>query len=49
MANPRISMRKIKDVLRLRYEAGLSYRQIARARVRSCLHTAMRFINHRQR
>ena len=29
MANPRISMRKIKDVLRLRYEAGLSYRQIA--------------------
>jgi transposase len=29
MANPRISMRKIKDVLRLRYTAGLSYRQIA--------------------
>jgi transposase len=29
MANPRISMRKIKDVLRLRQTAGLSYRQIA--------------------
>src|SRR5262245_9894301 len=29
MANPRISMRKIKDVLRLRHTAGLSYRQIA--------------------
>ena len=29
MANPRISMRKIKDVLRLWDTAGLSYRQIA--------------------
>ena len=29
MANPRISMRKIKEVLRLRHTAGLSYRQIA--------------------
>lgn len=29
MANPRISMRKIKDVLRLRHTSGLSYRQIA--------------------
>ncbi len=29
MANPRISMRKIKDVLRLHYTAGLMTRQIA--------------------
>jgi transposase len=29
MANPRISLRKLKDVLRLRHTAGLSYRQIA--------------------
>ena len=29
MTNPRISMRKIKDVLRLWHTAGLSYRQIA--------------------
>lgn len=29
MANPRISMRKIKDVLRLHYTAELTNRQIA--------------------
>jgi len=29
MANPRISMRKIKDVLRLRHTAELTHRQIA--------------------
>jgi len=29
MANPRISMRKLIEVLRLRHTAGLSYRQIA--------------------
>jgi transposase len=29
MANPRISMRKLTEVLRLRHTAGLSYRQIA--------------------
>lgn len=31
MATPRISMREIKDVLRLKYAAGLSQRQIARS------------------
>ena len=29
MPTPRISMRKIRDVLRLRWQSGLSYRQIA--------------------
>lgn len=31
MAKKRLSMRKIKDILRLRHEAGLSYRGIAQA------------------
>ncbi|HDD53390.1 MAG TPA: hypothetical protein ENF32_04915 [Thermosulfidibacter takaii] len=31
MANRRLSMRKIKEVLRLKYEAGLSNRAIARS------------------
>ena len=31
MAKQRLSMRKIKDILRLRYEAKLSYRGIAQA------------------
>src|SRR5215510_8196391 len=31
MSAPTISMRKLKDLLRLKYEAGLSQRQIARA------------------
>ena len=31
MPAPPISMRNIKDVLRLKFEAGLSHRQIARA------------------
>ena len=31
MANRRLSMRKIKEVLRLKYEAGLSSRAIAKA------------------
>ena len=31
MSAPPISMRKLKDLLRLKYEAGLSQRQIARA------------------
>src|SRR5262245_1327771 len=31
MATPRISMRKIKDVLRLKHAAGFSQRQIARS------------------
>ena len=29
VANKRLTMRKIKDILRLRYEAKLSYRDIA--------------------
>ena len=29
MAQPRISMRKIKEILRLKYELGLSDRQVA--------------------
>lgn len=33
MANERLSMRKIREILRLRWEAGLGYRQIGR----SCL------------
>src|SRR5262245_65631572 len=35
-----ISMRKLKDVLRLKYEAGLSQRQIARA-----LHLSLGVVN----
>ena len=31
MPTERISMRKLKEILRLRFEAGLSYRQIAAA------------------
>jgi len=31
VAKKRLSMRKIKDILRLRHEAGLSYRGIAQA------------------
>jgi DNA-binding transcriptional regulator LsrR (DeoR family) len=31
MSAPPISMRKLKDLLRLKYEAGLSQRQIAGA------------------
>lgn len=46
MAQPRLSMRKIREVLRLRFEAGLSRRQIAlsvscsRAAVAECLRRA---------
>lgn len=29
MPNKRINMRKIRDILRLRFEAGLSFRQIS--------------------
>jgi len=31
MANRRLSMRKIREVLRIKYEKGFSGRQIARA------------------
>ena len=31
MANERISMRKIRDIIRLRTDKGLGYRQIGRA------------------
>jgi DNA-binding transcriptional regulator LsrR (DeoR family) len=31
MPNQRLSMRKIKEILRLKYQAGLSHRQIARS------------------
>lgn len=31
MAKMRLTMRKIKDILRLRHEAGLSYRGIAQS------------------
>jgi len=31
MANKRLSMRKIKDVLRLHFEKGLGFRQISRS------------------
>lgn len=46
MAQQRLSMRKIREVLRLRFEAGLSRRQIAvsvgcsRAAVAECLRRA---------
>ena len=31
MANTRLSMRKVREILRLRHEAGLSVRDIARS------------------
>jgi len=48
MANRRLSMRKIKEVLRLKYEAGLSNRAIARS-CNICHRTVREYLNRADR
>jgi hypothetical protein len=45
MAQVRLSMRKIEEILRLKYEAGLTHREIARSCVVSAS-TVSEYITH---